>query len=201
MPVRSHHTAVAAPAQPLALVEETWTTEVLPHLPADLALQARAHGACIRHRGLACASDLRRVLLAFVRADHSTRSLGAWAVLIGVADRSEAAWRKRLIRSAAWLGWLLSALLAVSPASPPPTCRRVRLIDATRLGQVGRGGDAWRVQWDDDRTAGRLGQVIVTDQRGGEHLGRFDLAPDDIIVADTGDGSRRRARVRPRRAG
>lgn len=191
MPVRSHHTSVPQDTQLLTLVDDGWATEVVPHVPGDLDAQARAHGAFVRRRGLACPSDLLRALLAFVLADHSTRSLGAWAVLIGLADISEAAWRKRLRRSSAWLGWLLSALLAVSPASPPPTRRRVRLIDATRLGQVGRGGDAWRVHWDYDLTTGRLGQVVVTDHHGGEHLARFMLAPDDIVVADSGYGYRR----------
>jgi hypothetical protein len=191
MPVQSHHTAVSPGPQPLALLEDAWATEVIPQLPADLEAQARAHGAFVRRRGLASPTDLLRALLAFALADHSTRSLGVWAVLLGLADLSEAAWRKRLRHSASWLGWLLSALLVASPASPPPTRRRVRLIDATRLGQVGRGGDAWRVHWDYDLTAGRLGQVFVTDQRGGEHLERFTLAPDDIIVADNGYGYRR----------
>jgi hypothetical protein len=63
-------------------------------------------------------------------------------VLTDVADMSEAAWRKRMARSSVWLGWLLSALLMVSPVQPLPTKRRVRIIDATRLGEVGGRGDA-----------------------------------------------------------
>lgn len=191
MPVRSHHTAAVEPPQSFALVEDAWSTEVVPQLPAELADQARTLKAFVRVRGIACVTDLLRALLAFALADHSTRSLGAWAVLQDVGDLSEAAWRKRLAKSNAWLGWLLSALLAVTPATPPPTRRRVRLIDATRLGQVGRGGDAWRVHWDYDLTAGRLGSVVVTDHHGGEYLDRFVLAPDDIIVADNGYGYRR----------
>lgn len=81
--------------------------------------------------------------------------------------------------------------MAANPANLPPTRRRVRLIDATCLGQVGRGGDAWRVHWDHDLSAGRLGSVVVTDPHGGEHLDRFALAPDDIIVADNSYGYRR----------
>lgn len=191
MPVRSHHTAAAEAPQPLALLEDAWSSEIVPQLPAELAEQARTLKAFVRVRGIARVTDLLRALLAFALADHSTRSLGAWAVLQDVGDLSEAAWRKRLAKSNAWLGWLLSALLAVSPASPPPTRRRVRLIDATRLGQVGRGGDAWRVHWDYDLTAGRLSSVVVSDHHGGEHLGRFALAPGDIIVADNGYGYRR----------
>lgn len=191
MPAHSHHTASPADAQPATLVADAWATEVIPQLPADLDHQARVHNAFIRRRGIACATDLLRALLAFVLADHSTRSLGAWAVLVGLADISEAAWRKRLRRSGPWLGWLLSALLTVRPVAPPLTRRRVRVIDATRLGQVGQGGDAWRVHWEYDLTAGCLGSVVVTDHHGGEHLDRFCVAAADIIIADGGYGFRR----------
>jgi hypothetical protein len=42
-----------------------------------------------------------------------------------------------------------------------------------------------------DFTAGRLGQVQVTDRRGGEHLGRYQWQPGEVIVADRGYGYRR----------
>jgi hypothetical protein len=54
--------------------------------------------------------------------------------------------------------------------------------------RLGRGGAAWRVHRDYDLTAGRPGQVLVTDHLGGEHLARFAVAADDIIVADNGSG-------------
>lgn len=104
MPVRSHHTAADAAPQSLALLEDAWSTEVVPRLPAELAEQARALKAFERVRGIACVTDLLRALLAFALAEHSTRSLGAWAVLQKLGDISEAAWRKRLRKSNRWLG-------------------------------------------------------------------------------------------------
>jgi hypothetical protein len=110
-------------------------------------------------------------------------------VLIGLADLSEAAWRKRRRACNPWLLWLLSELVATPRAldpQPTPLLGRVLLIDASTLRQPGGTGDDWRLHLAYDFTAGRLGQVRVTDRLGGESLGPFALHPGDIAVADHG---------------
>jgi Transposase DDE domain len=194
MPVLTHHTDPVVAAQLPPLVGDSWTTAVVPQLPAALAAQARTLKAFQRKRGLQCPTDLLRGLLAYVLCACSGRQLGAWAVLIGLADLSETAWRKRLRLANVWLLWLLAELLAPAPpADPDPLTRRGRilLVDATRLQQPGGTGDDWRLHTAYDLVAGRLSHVTLTDRHTAESLDHYALQPDDIVVADGGYGYRR----------
>ncbi len=91
MPVPIDHTQPITATQLPALVADSWATEVVPQLPAELAAQAARLGAFQRQRSLTCPTDFLRALLAYVLCATSFRLLGAWAVLVGLADLSEAA--------------------------------------------------------------------------------------------------------------
>lgn len=197
MPTSSYHTTQVDVASSQEDARNLWREEVGPRLPADLAEKAREFKAFKRVRGIADPLDLLRGVLAYVLCAQASsfRRLGVWAVLVDVANISEAAWRKRLLKASAWLLWLLGALLAVDPArgvgSLTSQARgRVLLIDATRLREPGGCGDDWRMHTAYDLQAGRVVQVTVTDRHTGEGLQHFDLQVGDIAVADNGYGYR-----------
>jgi hypothetical protein len=189
-----HHTTPALDHHLSQMIEQDWHT-VVERLPSDYEQQAQRLGALVRKREVRRASDLLRALLAYVLCASSFRHLGCWAVLIGLCNISEAAWRKRLRRSRLWLLWVLAALLAGPAVSELPAAGkrpgRVLLVDATRLKEPGGTGDDWRLHTAYDLRAGRLVQVSLSDRHGAESLERFVLQAGDLVVADAGYGYRR----------
>ena len=79
MLVQRHDTGSLVEPQALFLVGDTWGTEVVRRLPADLAAHAHALKAFQRVRGIATPPDLLRGLLAYVLgplSDAPARGLG-----------------------------------------------------------------------------------------------------------------------------
>ncbi len=186
MPHPNHDSVPALSAQLHTLIQNGWEQEVLPQLPARAWQQARTLGAFVRGKNLRSPADLLRGLLAYVLCASSFRQLGAWAVLIGLANLSHVAWQQRLRHARDWLLWLLSELLAVPAAAAEGHQSRVILIDATRLKAPGGCGDDWRIHLGYELTAGRLLDVRVSDRHTAEGFTLFAVREADVLVADRG---------------
>jgi hypothetical protein len=176
MPYQKHHTTAEENVQGTKS-EDDWKTEVVARLPAQLEEQARKLKALERCREIGSAADLLRGLLAYVYTTHSFQHLSMWSVLVGLADVSANAWRKRLLKASDWLDWLLQEVLAMaSPTSPwlaRTGLRRILLIDGTHWKCFGPQGIVMRVHTAFDLLTGRLTQVKVTDCHEGEQRARL----------------------------
>ncbi len=173
---------------------DQWEQEVLARLPEGWQKQAQALGALQRRRSVGSPGDLLRGLLAYQLQNLSFRQLGAWSLLSGLADISEAAWRKHFRLAGSWLWWMLESLLALNTAAiswlshEARGLRRILLVDGTHLRCLGPKGETWRVHTAFDLLAGRLSQVQVTDRFVGEDWRRFEIHAHDLFVSDAING-------------
>ena len=186
MPHSSDATVTSLAHSVQDLIDQDWQQEVLAQLPSDYQEQARSMNAFCRVRGVRCVGDLLRAILAYVLCVCSFRQLGAWALLLGLANLSHVAWNKRLQKARTYLLWLLNERLGGSRASQTVPQTRVLLLDATRLKQPGGCGDDWRVHLAYDLLSGQLADVKVHDRHTAEGFTLFDWHPTDMVVADRG---------------
>lgn len=168
-----------------------WLTEIVPQLPATLETQARVHKALQRIRASDRARDVLRGLVAWVLGRCSFRQLGCGAVILVVADISDAAWRKRVRVCGDRVHWVRSArLIPAGRREREEGHPRVVLVDGTSLGETGGVGYDGRVPLASDLGAGRLVPVLVGDRWHAETLGGLPGQPGDLCVGDRNDGTR-----------
>lgn len=186
---QKHHNALPPQEQLDRLLNSQWESEVLPQLPPEVEEAAKRLKAFVRVRQVASATDLLHALLVYALCSLPWRQLGTWAVLVGLGDLCERAWRKRLARAAAWIAWLLGELIgsAQRPSWLPETLSsHIYLVDASWLRVVGGTGDDLRLHLAYDLLAGRMQQVWVTDHHRAESVPGELAQPGTIIVADSG---------------
>ncbi len=163
---------------------------LLAGLPAsfDLAATARGMKAFVRPRGVRCGEDLLRLGLAYGLGKLSLRSTAVWAEATALARLSDVAVLGRLRNAADWFEALARALLAEQLAVPVERWKgyRLRLVDATTVSQPGSTGTDWRLHVAYDLDLGGLTAVTLTDEHGGESLGRFAAGAGDLVIGDRG---------------
>lgn len=159
-------------------------------LPEDLDARARQHQFFQRERGLTDGERWLRLILMHVAGGLSLEQTAVRARELGLAQISGVALFKRLRKAEGWLQDLCQHLLAEQQRrlgrSVWPSEYRVRAIDATDIQEPGSTGTDWRVHY-----SIRLPELVcdhyeLTDNTGGEKLGRFHFAKDQLILADRG---------------
>ncbi len=159
-------------------------------LPEDLDARARHHEFFQRERGLTDGERWLRLILMHVAGGLSLEQTALRARELGLAQVSGVALFKRLRNAEAWLRDLCQHLLAEQQRRLGrcvwPSEYRVRAIDATDVQEPGSTGTNWRIHY-----SIRLPELVcdhyeLTDNTGGEKLGRFHFAKEELILADRG---------------
>ena len=155
-----------------------------PEILEETALGCKA---LIRRREVKLASDLLRIVLAYVVCDWSMRFLGAWCLLLGIGCLSDVAVRKRLQNCNMWLGKLIALLLQARQIEIQPKAGiRLRLQDATVISKPGSTGTDFRIHLSLNLNSMCIDGINLTDEHTGETLDHFPTQPGDIRMGDRG---------------
>jgi hypothetical protein len=159
-------------------------------LPEDLHERARADGFFRRMRGLSDAELWLRLILMHVAGGLSLKQTATRARELGLAEVSSVALFKRLRCSQRWLQGLTQYLLAVQQKKLGrfawPYRYRLRIIDASNIQEPGSTGTDWRLHYSIRLPELTCDHFELTDDQGGEKLGRYVFAPDELVLVDRG---------------
>jgi hypothetical protein len=168
--------------QPLPLHEEDWEY-VQTLLPSDLEESARATKALLRCRNVPDAAALIRMALAYALSDLSLKDVAAWASALDVAQITGPGLFYRLREAEGWLEHVLGGVLAdqvPQAAGGWP----VRAVDASVINGPGKKAVQWRAHVQIDPSTGGFRAVELTDDSGGEKLGRHRFRAGEVVLGD-----------------
>ena len=152
-------------------------------LPSDLEESARAMKALRRCRNVPDAAALMRMALAYAVSDLSLKDVAAWASALDVAQMTGPGLFYRLREAETWLTHVLGRVLAdqvPQAAGGWP----VRAVDATVINGPGKKAVHWRAHVQIDPSTGGFRAVELTDDSGGEKLGRHHFRAGEVVLGD-----------------
>lgn len=165
-----------------SLHEDDWEY-VLTLLPADLEESARRTSALLRCRNIPDAAALMRMALAYAVSDLSLKDVAAWASALKVADISGPGLFYRLRQAEQWLEHVLGQVLS-DQVPQAAGGLRLRIVDATVLNGPGQKAVQWRAHVSINPASGGIRAVELTDDSGGEKLGRHRFGPGEVVLGD-----------------
>jgi hypothetical protein len=151
----------------------------------DLEASSRSSGAIQRSRVIRSASQLLRLILAYVLGGLSFRGTAAWAESAGQASMSDVALLKRARRCGPWLREMVQTLAALQcPAAVAGDTRRIVAVDATMICSPGDSRDYAVLHTAYDVTAQCFLSTDLTDRHTAERLDLGVIRPDEIRLGD-----------------
>jgi Transposase DDE domain len=157
---------------------------VVTLLPRDLEDTARESAALLRCRNIPDAKALLRMALAYAVSDLSLKDVAAWAHALGLAEITGPGLFYRLREAEGWLQRVLAQTLESQLESAAESRLRLRVVDATVIHGPGAKGTEWRAHVLIDPGTGGFRTVELTDARGGEGYGRYQVSAQEVILGD-----------------
>jgi hypothetical protein len=161
---------------------------LLRRLPAGLDLDriARQTKAIERERKLGSGTDLLRLALARGPGGLSLSQTAAWASLLGFAEMSDPAVKKRLDKAVGFLDAVMARQLAEkAPGAAIRWAGRIlRNADGSCFRERGSKTTSWRLHAVYDLGRGGFSHLELTDKHGAEAIERGPPIPGEIRIGD-----------------
>ena len=164
--------------------------QLVAELPVDLESSVQQYQALCRRREIKSGADLLRLILIYALSLSLTTTT-LWAVGLQLGDLSRQALDKRILKSTAWLEYLLAALLPqVVPLSAVQMggIRRLWLRDASVISRPGSPGTEWRLHLSWFPFELQPAHLSLSDEHQGEGLEPTELQAGDLVVGDRSYG-------------
>ena len=177
--------------QAIVTVTRSLINKLLEKLPKGLEESAKTYGAILRRRVVKSASNLILALFIYASPDMSLRMLASGAASAEIADMTDQAWQKKVVKCEPWLSHLLTeAMPKMSTKSKKAfKGKSVKLLDGSIIRQAGKlgkkGGESLRVHMCYNLTEGCMDCISVTNISTAESVTVFDIEPNTIYIADT----------------
>ena len=160
----------------------------MKYLPEGWEAKAKELGALIRRREITTAEELLVLNLLYVKDGGSYQAASSLMKLTAGISLDKNAVYNRITSSWRWLRWMAQGVCGLQGITiPKPDYlgdKSVRTIDASDIALKGSKTSDYRLHYDFDLFEFQARSLEITEAKEGEKLTRYEIRPDDIIIAD-----------------
>ena len=171
-------------------MEMIGVASLLRMMPAGYEEACFSTGAIIRKRDIKDPNDLMMLALFHLLTGCSLIEVSEISKLAKLGDISDVAFMKRFSNCNEWFKWILAAIQNTTPGiihySIPEKLSEYRIlaVDASDVAEKGASGRIFRLHFALDIGHMQAALYNITSNSTGEHLRNFELAKDDLVIAD-----------------
>ena len=171
-------------------MEMIGVASLLRMMPEGYEEACYSTGAIIRKRDIKDPNDLMMLALFHLLTGCSLIEVSEISKLAKLGDISDVAFMKRFSNCNEWFKWILAAIqrstLGVIHYSIPEKLSKYRIlaVDASDVAEKGASGRIFRLHFALDIGNMQAALYNITSNGVGEHLRNFELAKDDLVIAD-----------------